>query len=253
MTEAKKLIDNGFKEIVLTGIHLTSYGKDTGAGTLLDVIKELDKINGLLRIRLGSLEPLYMTGDMIKEMSKVKKLCPHFHLSLQSGCDETLSRMNRRYTTAEFKEIVDNLRRNFDDVAVTTDIMTGFPGETEEEFRKTCDFVESIGFSQAHIFQYSVRKGTKAAEMKEQVPHSVKEERSKILSEICNKSMHDFRERQIGKTTGVLFEEKIEGYYAGHTGNYIPVRVLSDKDISGELLDVILVKNEHDYIVGQIA
>ncbi|HEY8421354.1 MAG TPA: tRNA (N(6)-L-threonylcarbamoyladenosine(37)-C(2))-methylthiotransferase MtaB [Thermoclostridium sp.] len=252
MTEAEKLIDNGFKEIVLTGIHLTSYGKDTGTGTLLDVIKGLDKLNGLVRIRLGSLEPLYMTGNMIKEMSKIKKLCPHFHLSLQSGCDETLARMNRKYTTAEFGEIVKNIRQNFDDVAITTDIMTGFPGETDEEFRKTCDFVESIGFSQAHIFQYSIRKGTKAAEMEEQIPHTVKEERSKILAEICNKSMHNFREKQIGKITGVLFEEEIEGYYAGHTGNYIPVRVLSNKDLSGELLDVKLVKNEHDFIIGQI-
>jgi len=252
MTEAEKLIDNGFKEIVLTGIHLTSYGKDTGTGTLLDVIKGLDKLNGLVRIRLGSLEPLYMTGNMIKEMSKIKKLCPHFHLSLQSGCDETLARMNRKYTTAEFGEIVKNIRQNFDDVAITTDIMTGFPGETDEEFRKTCDFVESIGFSQAHIFQYSIRKGTKAAEMEEQIPHTEKEERSKILAEICNKSMHNFREKQIGKITGVLFEEEIEGYYAGHTGNYIPVRVLSNKDLSGELLDVKLVKNEHDFIIGQI-
>lgn len=250
--EAKKLADNGFKEIVLTGIHLTSYGKDTGVNTLLDVIKELEKIQGLLRLRLGSLEPLYMTKEMIKEMSLIKKLCPHFHLSLQSGCDETLSRMNRRYTTSEFKEIVENIRRNFEDAAITTDIMTGFPGETEEEFQKTCKFVESIGFSQAHIFQYSVRKGTKAAQMTNQIPYPVKEERSKILTEICRKSMHNFREKQIGKIKDVLFEEKIDGYYSGHTGNYIPVRVLSDKDISGELLNVKLIVNEEDYAVGQI-
>ncbi|NLX76076.1 MAG: tRNA (N(6)-L-threonylcarbamoyladenosine(37)-C(2))-methylthiotransferase MtaB [Clostridiaceae bacterium] len=250
--EAAKLADNGFKEIVLTGIHLTSYGKDTGANTLLDVIKELDKINGILRIRLGSLEPLYMTGEMIREMSMVEKLCPHFHLSLQSGCDETLRRMNRRYTTAEFREIVENIRQNIDDVAITTDIMTGFPGETEEEFRETLSFVESIGFSQAHIFQYSVRKGTKAAEMKEQIPPQVKEERSKILMEICEKSMYNFREKQIGKVTGVLFEEQDEGYWTGHTGNYIPVRVLSEKNISGELLNVKLVENRHDFITGQI-
>ncbi|NLM10222.1 MAG: tRNA (N(6)-L-threonylcarbamoyladenosine(37)-C(2))-methylthiotransferase MtaB [Clostridiaceae bacterium] len=250
--EAGKLINNGFKEIVLTGIHLTSYGKDIGMSTLIDVIKELDKINGLVRIRLGSLEPLYMTEKMIKEMSTIEKLCPHFHLSLQSGCDETLSRMNRKYTTAEFREIVENIRQYIDDVAITTDIMTGFPGETEEEFRKTCSFVESIGFSQAHIFQYSVRKGTKAAEMKNQIPHHVKEERSKILMEICERSMLKFRENQIGKTTDVLFEEKIEGYYTGHTGNYIPVRVLSNKDISGELLNVRLVKNGTDFVIGQI-
>ena len=160
--------------------------------------------------------------------------------------------MNRKYTTAEFREIVENIRQYIDDVAITTDIMTGFPGETEEEFRKTCSFVESIGFSQAHIFQYSVRKGTKAAEMKNQIPHHVKEERSKILMEICERSMLKFRENQIGKTTDVLFEEKIEGYYTGHTGNYIPVRVLSNKDISGELLNVRLVKNGTDFVIGQI-
>jgi len=252
MEESRKLVDNGFKEIVLTGIHLTSYGKDTGRGTLLDVIKELDKLEGLLRIRLGSLEPLYMTEEMIREMSEIRKLCPHFHLSLQSGCDETLARMNRKYTTAEYREIVARIRQHFEDVAITTDIMTGFPGETDEEFRKTCDFVESIGFSQAHIFQYSVRKGTKAATMRDQVPPEVKEERSRILAEICNMSMQRFRDRQVGKIKDVLFEETLEGYCTGHTGNYIPVRVLSDRDISGELFDVRLLKNEHDFMVGQI-
>jgi len=252
MEESRKLVDNGFKEIVLTGIHLTAYGKDTGRGTLLDVIKELDKLEGLLRIRLGSLEPLYMTEEMIREMSEIRKLCPHFHLSLQSGCDETLARMNRKYTTAEYREIVARIRQHFEDVAITTDIMTGFPGETDEEFRKTCDFVESIGFSQAHIFQYSVRKGTKAATMRDQVPPEVKEERSRILAEICNMSMQRFRDRQVGKIKDVLFEETLEGYCTGHTGNYIPVRVLSDRDISGELFDVRLLKNEHDFMVGQI-
>lgn len=250
--ETRKLVDNGFKEIVLTGIHLTSYGKDTGAGTLVDVIKELNKIDGLVRIRLGSLEPLYMTEEIIKEMSSVEKLCPHFHLSLQSGCDETLSRMNRRYTTAEFSEIVKNIRKYNKDVAITTDIMTGFPGETEEEFQKTCAFVESIGFSQAHIFQYSIRKGTKAANMEEHIPASIKEERSKVLTEICERTMHNFRENQVGKTADVLFEEKHDDYYTGHTGNYIPVRVFDGKDLSGELLRVQLVKNEHDYMIGKI-
>ncbi|AGC69117.1 2-methylthioadenine synthetase MiaB [Thermoclostridium stercorarium subsp. stercorarium DSM 8532] len=252
MDEARKLVDNGFKEIVLTGIHLTSYGKDTGKGTLLDVIRELDKMERLSRIRLGSLEPLYMTEEMIREMSGIEKLCPHFHLSLQSGCDETLARMNRKYTTTEYRGIVEKIRRYFEDVAITTDIMTGFPGETDAEFRKTCEFVQSIGFSQAHIFQYSVRKGTKAAAMKDQVPPEVKEERSKILTAICNNSMRAFRENQIGRVKDVLFEEKVDGYYAGHTDNYIPVRVLSDENLSGELLSVRLVKNEHDFMIGQL-
>ena len=179
IAEANKLSQNGFKEIVLTGIHLTSYGNDTGEHTLIDVIERLNDIDGLERIRLGSLEPLYMTEEMIRDMSEIEKLCPHFHLSLQSGCDETLRRMNRKYTTAEYREIVENIRKYFDDPAITTDIMTGFPGETEDEFRQTCIFVEAIEFSQIHVFQYSVRKGTKAADMKEQIPPMLKEERSK--------------------------------------------------------------------------
>lgn len=181
IAEANKLSQNGFKEIVLTGIHLTSYGNDTGEHTLIDVIERLNDIDGLERIRLGSLEPLYMTEEMIRDMSEIEKLCPHFHLSLQSGCDETLRRMNRKYTTAEYREIVENIRKYFDDPAITTDIMTGFPGETEDEFRQTCIFVEAIEFSQIHVFQYSVRKGTKAADMKEQIPPMLKEERSKNL------------------------------------------------------------------------
>jgi threonylcarbamoyladenosine tRNA methylthiotransferase MtaB len=252
IAEANKLSQNGFKEIVLTGIHLTSYGNDTGEHTLIDVIERLNDIDGLERIRLGSLEPLYMTEEMIRDMSEIEKLCPHFHLSLQSGCDETLRRMNRKYTTAEYREIVENIRKYFDDPAITTDIMTGFPGETEDEFRQTCIFVEAIEFSQIHVFQYSVRKGTKAADMKEQIPPMLKEERSKKLVEISEMSAHNFRQKQIGKTARVLIEDKHKDYYQGHTENYLPVRVVFEDDICGKVLSVKLIKNTKEYIIGKI-
>lgn len=253
LQEAGKLSENGFKEIVLTGIHLTSYGIDTGDHSLIDVIISLNAIEGIQRIRLGSLEPLYLTRDLIQRMASVEKLCPHFHLSLQSGCSETLSRMNRRYTTEEFREIVCNIREFFPDAAITTDIMVGFPGETEEEFIKTCAFAESIGFSQIHIFPYSVRKGTKAAGMSEQIPASVKEERSKALEAIAAKMMAAFREKFCGTTAEVLFEHVQDGLWEGHTRNYIPVRVACGEDLSGKTLMVILVENRPEYVFGRLS
>lgn len=248
--EAQRLSENGFKEIVLTGIHLTSYGMDTGGYQLVDVIENLNRIEGIRRIRLGSLEPLYMNRELIARMSGIEKLCPHFHLSLQSGCNETLLRMNRKYTTAEYREIIEDIRENFPDVAFTTDIMTGFPGETEEEFQKTCSFAESIGFSQIHIFQYSVRKGTKAATMADQVPAPVKEERSKILSDIAEKLKDSFRKKYTGKTMAVLFEHVQDGLWEGHTANYIPVRVSHEKNLSGEIIPVRLIENKGDFVAG---
>ncbi len=250
--EAEKLSQNGFSEIVLTGIHLTSYGNDTGENTLVDVIEKMNEIDGLERIRLGSLEPLYMTEKMIRKMSEIKKLCPHFHLSLQSGCDETLLRMNRKYTTADYRDIVENIRRYFEDVSITTDIMTGFPGETESEFKQSCDFVQSIGFSQIHVFQYSVRDGTKAAGMKEQISPILKQERSKIFTKISKRSAHDFRQRQIGKIVSILFEDKHNDYFHGHTENYLPVVVKSDADICGRIVNVELIQNTKDHIIGKI-
>lgn len=206
--EAKALADKGFCEIVLTGIHITSYGRDIKGATLLDIIYELGRIESIKRIRLGSLEPLYMSSDIVRKIAQTEKLCPHFHLSLQSGCDETLKRMNRKYTTAEYEEIVAIIRDTFTDAAITTDIMVGFPGETEEEFEQTCNFVNRIGFSQAHIFKFSERKGTKAADMPDQIPPFEKDRRSKILSEICEKSKEQYRAAYIGRNMDVLFEQR---------------------------------------------
>jgi len=252
LDEAERLSENGFLEIVLTGIHLTSYGMDEGKNGLIDVIAGLNGIEGIRRIRLGSLEPLYMNPALIHRMSEFEKLCPHFHLSLQSGCDMTLARMNRKYNTRQYREIVENIRHAFADAAITTDIMVGFPGETGEEFNETCNFAESIGFSQIHIFQYSVRKGTKAAEMPDQVPAAVKEERSKILGRIAERSKANFRENYIGRTVEVLFEHIQDGLWEGHTRNYIPVRVASQADLSGKIDMVGLVENKPEYMLGRI-
>ncbi|HEY8500195.1 MAG TPA: tRNA (N(6)-L-threonylcarbamoyladenosine(37)-C(2))-methylthiotransferase MtaB [Clostridia bacterium] len=250
--EADALADKGFCEIVLTGIHITSYGRDIKGVTLLDAIYGLNRIEGIKRIRLGSLEPLYMSADTVKRMAQAEKLCPHFHLSLQSGCDETLKRMNRKYTTAEYEEIVTNIRDTFPDAAITTDIMTGFPGETGEEFEQTCDFVKKIGFSQAHIFQFSARKGTKAADMPNQIPSSEKERRSKILSEICEKSQENYRAEYIGRNMDVLFEQKKGKLWEGLTTNYIPVQVEYDGTLTGKIKNVRLEKSVNGVVLGHI-
>ncbi len=252
LNEAKSLAQKGFKEIVLTGIHLTSYGMEKGEKTLADVICDLNGVKGIRRIRLGSLEPLYLSDDVVKRMAEIDKLCPHFHMSLQSGCDETLKRMNRRYTTAEYAEIVCRIRGLFQDAAITTDVMTGFPGETQEEFRKTCDFIESIGFSRTHIFQYSPRKGTRAAEMANQISSKKMEERSKILKDISEKSKNQYRDQYLGRNMNVLFEQKRGKLWEGLTRNYIPVRVNSDREFYGEIKNVRLEKRSGDVVLGQI-
>jgi len=252
INEAKALADKGFCEIVLTGIHITSYGKDIKGTTLLDIIYRINAIEGIKRIRLGSLEPLYMSADTVKKMAQAEKLCPHFHLSLQSGCDETLKRMNRKYTTAEYEEIVSIIRDTFPDAAITTDIMTGFPGETEEEFEQTCNFVDRIGFSQAHIFKFSARKGTKAAGMPNQIPPLEKERRSKILSEICEKSKERYRAGFIGRDIDVLFEQKRGKLWEGLTINYIPVQVKYDADLAGRIKNVHLEKSLNGVVFGHI-
>lgn len=252
INEAKTLADKGFCEIVLTGIHLTSYGRDIEGATLPGIIYQLSRVESIKRIRLGSLEPLYMTADIVKELSQVEKLCPHFHLSLQSGCDETLKRMNRKYTTAEYEKIVEIVRDSFLDAAITTDIMTGFPGETQEEFEQTCSFVERIGFSQAHIFVFSARKGTKAADMPNQIPSYEKERRSKILSELCEKSKQLYRAGSIGRNMDVLFEQKKGKLWEGLTVNYIPVQVKSDDTLTGKIKNVRLEKNLNEVVTGHI-
>lgn len=229
MEEIKRIAESGCKEIVLTGIHLSSYGLDFKDSTvkLIDVIEAVNKIEGIERIRLGSLEPLIVTDEFVTRLSKCDKICPHFHLSLQSGCDETLKRMNRRYSVDEYYNGVELLRKYFPDAAVTTDVIVGFPGETEEEFNITKSFLEKVCFYEMHIFKYSRRKGTVADKMPDQIPEYIKAERSAELLELNEKLSNGYREKYIGKNVKVLLEENhiIENkkYIMGFTDTYVRV------------------------------
>ena len=241
--EVRTLAKAGYKEVVLTGIHLSSYGLDfrgeaynvTQSSDLLDLIEKVHAVDGICRIRLGSLEPRIVTESFAKRLSELPKICPHFHLSLQSGCDSVLERMNRRYTCTEFAEGVRILREYFEHPAITTDVITGFPGETEEEFAQTVEFLEQIKFFEMHVFPYSKREGTVAAAMPDQLTEKIKKERSARLLAMDRKYSEDYRRYYIGKEITVLFEQKqtIEGreYYVGHTPDYVKVAVLSEEDI----------------------
>ena len=224
ISEVEQIVNNGIQEVVITGIHIASYGKDFNYEiTLIDLLEELNKIKGLKRIRLGSIEPTIITEEFVNRLAKLEKICDHFHLSLQSGCDETLKRMNRRYTCEEFENGTKLLRAKFPNAALTTDIIVGFPGETQEEFNTTYEFLEKIAFYKMHVFKYSQRKGTKAAVMPNQVDGSTKEQRSKKLIELSNKNEEMYNSEYVGKTVEVLFEEKEGEFFKGHTTNYIEV------------------------------
>lgn len=253
VNEANKLVDNGYTEIVLTGIHVASYGKDVTDAeiNLLSVIKAINEIEGVKRIRLSSVEPLLMTDEFIDTVSKMPKVCPHFHLSLQSGCDETLKRMNRRYTTKEYKEIVNKLREKMPNVAITTDVIVGFPGETNDEFNQTYKFLSDVELSQMHIFKYSPRKGTPAANMENQIDPQMKHLRSDKLIALNKKNFNKFATKFIGEEFEVLFEQNIgDNKYEGLTPNYIRVVVESDKDIQGKILNTKISDVKDEYVEG---
>ncbi len=240
--EIEEIAKNGIKEVVITGIHIASYGKDFDKKyELIDLLEDINKIDGIERIRLGSIEPLLISEEFINRLVKLEKICHHFHLSLQSGCTETLKRMNRRYTIEEFKKIVERLRKSYEDVILTTDIIVGFPGESEEEFEITYKFLEDIKFYKMHIFKYSQRRGTKAAEMKNQISDDKKEERSKRLLELSDKNENQYLDEYLGKKVDVLFEEKDGKYYKGHTANYIMVNLETDNDVSNKILKVEVI------------
>ena len=250
--EIKNLADAGYREIVLTGIHVASYGKDLENTSLAELLCEADKISGIERIRLSSIEPMTLNSDFVDAIKGCKKLCPHFHISLQSGCDATLKRMNRHYTTAQFEEIVTGLRNAFDGCAITTDIMTGFAGETDEEFEQTLEFVNRIGFSEAHVFQYSQRRGTPAARRPDQVSPEVKEARSKIIIDATERSRTEFLNTHIGKTAEVLFETRTkDGLYEGKTANYITVHAECDEDMRGKFGNVLLKSVKNGIMFGK--
>ena len=235
ISEIEKISKKGIKEVVITGIHIASYGKDFKEEyRLIDLLEEINKIEGIERIELGSIEPLLITEEFVRRLKKLEKICHHFHLSLQSGCNETLKRMNRRYSVEEFKNIVELLKKNYEDVNLTTDIIVGFPGETEEEFQKTYEFLKEIKFYKMHIFKYSQRKGTKAAVMSEQIDGNKKEERSRKLIELSDKNEKEYNKKYVGKEVEVLWEEEKEGFYKGHTKNYILAYLKVDNEIKKE-------------------
>lgn len=250
--EVKEIVKEGIKEVVITGIHVASYGKDFEDGTrLIDLLEQINKIEGLKRIRLGSLEPNLITPEFVERLGNVDKICDHFHLSLQSGCDETLKRMNRKYTTQEFENGVKLLRKKFPEVALTTDIIVGFPGETEEEFDTTYEFLSKIKFSKMHVFKYSQRKGTVAAKMKNQVNPQIKEERSSKLIELSNKNEIEFLDNNIGKELEVLFETKTQnGYTEGHTTNYITVKSKGE-NLENTIKRVKILKRENLELIAE--
>ena len=241
--EVTELAQKGFKEIVLTGIHLSSYGNNENK--LIDVVEMIAGIEGVERIRLGSLEPNIVTENFAKRLAKVDKICPHFHLSMQSGCDNTLKRMNRHYTSDEYFEKCELLRKYFDNPAFTTDVIVGFPGETQEDYEISREFVKKVRFSELHVFKYSKRDGTVAAKMENQIPEPVKTERSEDLIKVGENLTMEYRRKFIGKKVSVLFEEIInvagENYWVGHTKEYIKVIMKSDKDISGDIKNVSLI------------
>nr|WP_317379329.1 tRNA (N(6)-L-threonylcarbamoyladenosine(37)-C(2))-methylthiotransferase MtaB [uncultured Faecalimonas sp.] len=241
--EVRTLAENGYKEVVLTGIHLSSYGVDfEEQETLLSLIEAVHEVEGIERIRLGSLEPRIITEEFAETLASLPKICPHFHLSLQSGCEATLKRMNRRYSAGEYLEKCGLLRKYFENPALTTDVIVGFPGETEEEFEESRAFVEKVNFYETHIFKYSKRQGTKAAVMPDQVPEPEKTRRSNILLAMDERNRKNYEEGFSGKETEILVEETMEKngktYWTGHTKEYIRLAVVSGQDLSGKLLKV---------------
>ncbi len=253
ISEIEKIAKTGIKEVVITGIHVASYGKDLGEDIgLIDLLEKINEVEGIQRIRLGSLEPTLITEEFLERLVKLEKICHHFHLSLQSGCDETLKRMNRKYTTEEFGKIVELLRKTYKDVILTTDIIVGFAGETDEEFEKTYEFLSKIKFYKMHVFKYSQRKGTPAAKMPNQVDGNIKEQRSRKLLELSDKNEQEYNKTYIGKNVKVLFEEEKKGVYKGHTQNYILVYCESSEDLSNKIIEVQCSGIKNDYLIATI-
>ncbi len=281
IAEIQEMAKKGIKEVVLTGIHIASYGKDfdketqkylrkkynypenyeefnpkedltTGGFRLIELLEQINKIQEIERIRLGSIEPKLVTKEFVERLSKLNKICNHFHLSLQSGCNETLKRMNRRYTIEEFETSCKLLRSKFKDVMLTTDIIVGFPGETEKEFEETFNFLNKIKFYKLHVFKYSPKKGTKAQLMPEQIDGNDKEKRSEKLIDLSNKIQKEYNNKYIGKKVSVLFEEKDgDGYYKGHTSNYMIVKLKTDEFLENKIKTVLINKTEGNDLIGE--
>ena len=251
IAQTKQLREEGYREIVITGIEISSYGHDFKDGTtLIDLLEAVSEAAGDMRLRLGSLEPRTITDDFCQRAIKLSNLCPHFHLSMQSGCDETLKRMNRKYDTARYYESVRLLNEYFDHPAITTDLITGFPGETEEEFAQTLAFIEKCAFADMHVFPYSIRPGTPAAKM-EQVAGPVKDERAHRASEVAAKMHRTYLENCLGRTYSVLFEQPKDGKYSGHAPNYMEVEVGQD-GLHNQVLDVLITEIDGGKLLGEV-
>ena len=255
INETEKLAEVGFKEVILTGIHVASYGKDKEGIPLGNLLEQVSKIDGIERIRLSSIEPTLITKEFMETIIRTGKVCDHFHLSLQSGSDSVLKRMNRKYTTKEYKEIVKLIRGFMPNAGITTDIIVGFPGETEEEFKETYEFVKEIGFSRIHVFKYSPREGTPAAESKEQINGNIKRDRSEELIKLGDRLMNEFHSKFIGSTLSVLFEEEAnndDDFMEGYTTNYIRVRTNKKPSLIGEIIDVKIEEINDNILIGRI-
>lgn len=252
--ETKRLAENGFKELVLTGIHVASYGKDFEDDiSLIDVIEAVASVDGIERIRLSSMEPRHVTRDFLERMAATGKACDHFHLSLQSGSDDVLKAMNRKYDTAIFKEKVDLIREVFPNAGLTTDIIVGFPGETEDNHKETMDFVDDIKFAKTHLFKFSPREGTRAARMDNQLDGNIKKDRLHDLEEIEKRNRIEFLEKQLGQNLAVLIESKsdLEGYSGGYSTNYLKVNVLDDLP-ANTLVNVKITDIKNGELVGEV-
>lgn len=251
LEEVKRLASHGFKEVILSGIHTASYGIDLEENiNLVDILEEIEKIDGIERIRIGSIEPAFFKQDVVEKIKNMKKLCPSFHLSLQSGCDDTLKRMNRRYNSEEYENIVKVLRKNINDVSITTDVIVGFPGETEEEFNETFEFLKRIKLTKTHVFKYSKREGTKAYSMGNQVEDSIKDKRSKILIELNDINEKEFISKYINKEVEVLVEQETNdsiNEYEGYTKNYIKVKIKTCTKVEkGAIIPCVITKSNNN-------
>lgn len=253
IAEVKRLAENGFQEVVLTGIHVASYGKDRKDITLTEIIQQVHEVEGIRRIRFSSIEPNVVTEEFAQAMAALPKVCDHFHLSLQSGCDKTLEQMRRRYDTARYRRAAALLRKYLPDVALTTDIIVGFPGESEQDYQQSKAFAEEIGFSKIHVFPYSPKKGTPAAERKDQLPNAVKQQRSHDLIAVSERMTEAFLQAHVGKEKEVLFERMVApNVYEGHTTNYMKVHAKSDVDLTNQCKMVHILEVEGETAYGAV-
>lgn len=252
VSEIKDIAKEGIKEVVITGIHIASYGKDFKENIgLIDLLEEINKIDGIERIRLGSLEPKIITEEFVSRLGKLDKICEQFHISLQSGCDTVLKRMNRKYNTEEVEKCIELLRKKYPTVIFTADVIVGFPGETEEEFNTTYEFLKKIRFYKIHTFKYSRRKGTVAEKMPNQISPEVQEQRSKKVIELSNEMQKEIDEQYLNKKVEVLFEEKQGEYYKGHTKNYMMANAKSEEDLTNKICEVELIEIRENELIGK--